>query len=189
MRKNSKTKEFVHMRLDDILDDVCGFLVVICAAFILNVFEDLDITLNDVHSIMHPKMQEINQYDEEILVTQNLKEARYSYGSTFGTTLPRLVLPRSGPRLFSFMPAHQGDDPLSPGPAAYMVKTTYKDALASLCWQVLGSSMLSRSILSARTFKIDADGSGKRQPSVPNIRNQFARISGIEQFFTPPKIS
>ncbi|XP_037883003.1 magnesium transporter NIPA2 [Glossina fuscipes] len=75
-------KEFVHMRLDDILGDVCGFLVVICAVFMLNAFKDLDITLNDVRSIMRPKMQKINQYDEEILVTQNLKEARYSYGSS-----------------------------------------------------------------------------------------------------------
>ncbi|KAL9914136.1 uncharacterized protein ACN2A1_001254 isoform 2-T11 [Glossina fuscipes fuscipes] len=46
---------------------------------------------------------------------------------SFGTTLPQLVLPRFGPRLSPFMPAHQGDDPLSPDPAAYMVKTTYKD--------------------------------------------------------------
>uniref|UniRef100_A0A1B0C657 Uncharacterized protein n=1 Tax=Glossina palpalis gambiensis TaxID=67801 RepID=A0A1B0C657_9MUSC len=125
---------------------------------------------------MRPKMQKINQYDEEILVTQNLKEARYSYGSTFGTTLPRLVLPRSGPRLSSFMPAHQGDDPLSPGPAAYMVKPTYKDVSA-------------RTALLTSSGVLNANGSGKRQPSVPNIRNQFARISGIEQFFTPPKIS
>uniref|UniRef100_A0A1A9WM35 Magnesium transporter NIPA2 n=1 Tax=Glossina brevipalpis TaxID=37001 RepID=A0A1A9WM35_9MUSC len=75
-------KEFIHMRFDDILGDICGFLIVICAVFMLNAFKDLDITLNDVRSIMRPKLQKINQYDEEILVTQNMKEVRYSYGSS-----------------------------------------------------------------------------------------------------------
>lgn len=31
--------------------------------------------------------------------------------------------------------------------------------------------------------------SGNRQPNVPNIRNQFARISATLQFFTPLKIN
>lgn len=74
-------KEFSHMRFDDILGDICGFLVVITAVFMLNAFKDLDITLNDVKGIMRPKMQKLSQYDEEILVAQPSKERRYSYGS------------------------------------------------------------------------------------------------------------
>uniref|UniRef100_A0A1A9UMZ3 Uncharacterized protein n=1 Tax=Glossina austeni TaxID=7395 RepID=A0A1A9UMZ3_GLOAU len=52
----------------------------------------------------------------------------------FGSTLPRLVLPLSGPCLSSFMRAHQGDGPLSPGPAAHVAKTTYKN----LYFNILG---------------------------------------------------
>ncbi|XP_036317817.1 magnesium transporter NIPA2-like, partial [Rhagoletis pomonella] len=45
-------KEFTHMRFEDILGDICGFFVVILAVFMLNAFKDLDITLNDVRSIV-----------------------------------------------------------------------------------------------------------------------------------------
>ncbi|CAD6999738.1 magnesium transporter NIPA2 [Ceratitis capitata] len=74
-------KEFTHMRFEDILGDICGFLVVILAVFILNAFKDMDITLNDVRSIMRPKMQRVSQYDEEVLVSNPAKDRRYSYGS------------------------------------------------------------------------------------------------------------
>ncbi|KAH8308461.1 hypothetical protein KR059_012999, partial [Drosophila kikkawai] len=74
-------KEFTHMRFDDILGDVCGFLVVITAVFLLNAFRDIDITLNDVRGLMRPKMQRVSQFDEEVLVTSNTKERRLSYGS------------------------------------------------------------------------------------------------------------
>lgn len=73
-------REFTHMRFEDILGDVCGFFVVILAVFILNAFKDMDVSLNDVRSIMRPKMQRVSQYDEEVLVA-NPKERRYSYGS------------------------------------------------------------------------------------------------------------
>lgn len=74
-------KEFNHMRFEDILGDICGFLVVISAVFMLNAFKDLDISLNDVRGIMRPKMQKLNQYDDEVLVADNSKERRFSYGS------------------------------------------------------------------------------------------------------------
>lgn len=74
-------KEFTHMRFDDILGDICGFLVVISAVFMLNAFKDLDISLNDVRGIMRPKVQKLSQYDEEVLVADNSKERRFSYGS------------------------------------------------------------------------------------------------------------
>ncbi|XP_073826077.1 magnesium transporter spict [Musca autumnalis] len=75
-------KEFTHMRFEDILGDICGFLVVISAVFMLNAFKDMDISLNDVRGIMRPKMQKLNQYDDEIMVDQpTLKDRRYTYGS------------------------------------------------------------------------------------------------------------
>ena len=74
-------KEFNHMRFEDILGDICGFLIVISAVFMLNAFKDVDITLNDVRGIMRPKMQKLSQYDEEILVSNNSRERRSSYGS------------------------------------------------------------------------------------------------------------
>eukprot|EP00099_Drosophila_melanogaster_P018492 NP_609586.1 spichthyin, isoform A [Drosophila melanogaster] len=75
-------KEFTHMRFDDILGDVCGFLIVITAVFLLNAFRDIDISLNDVRGLMRPKMQRVSQFDEEVLVTSNTKERRLSYGSS-----------------------------------------------------------------------------------------------------------
>ncbi|XP_067626140.1 magnesium transporter NIPA2 [Eurosta solidaginis] len=75
-------KEFVHMRFEDILGDICGFFVVILAVFMLNAFKDLDITLNDVRNIMRPKLHRVTQYDEEVLVTDPNKDRRYTYGSS-----------------------------------------------------------------------------------------------------------
>uniref|UniRef100_A0A1A9ZD62 Uncharacterized protein n=1 Tax=Glossina pallidipes TaxID=7398 RepID=A0A1A9ZD62_GLOPL len=49
----------------------------------------------------------------------------------FGTTLPRLVLPVSGPCLSSFVRAHQGNGSLSPGPAAYFPSLVGFSAFAS----------------------------------------------------------
>lgn len=74
-------KEFTHMKFEDILGDICGFLVVITAVFMLNAFKDLDISLNDVRSLMRPKMQKITPFEEEVLVTQNFRTRKCSYGS------------------------------------------------------------------------------------------------------------
>uniref|UniRef100_T1PGV5 Magnesium transporter NIPA n=1 Tax=Musca domestica TaxID=7370 RepID=T1PGV5_MUSDO len=75
-------KEFTHMRFEDILGDICGFLVVISAVFMLNAFKDMDVSLNDVRGIMRPKMQKLNQYDDEVMVEEpTLKDRRYTYGS------------------------------------------------------------------------------------------------------------
>lgn len=72
-------REFTHMKFEDTLGDICGFLVVVSAVFMLNAFKDLDISLNDVRGIMRPKIHKVAQYDDEILVTRT--ERRYSYGS------------------------------------------------------------------------------------------------------------
>ncbi|KAL7741462.1 hypothetical protein ACLKA6_000784 [Drosophila palustris] len=75
-------KEWNHMKFENILGDICGFLTVITAVFMLNAFKDVDITFSDVRGLMRPKMQRVSEYDEEVLVSSNLKERRYSYGSS-----------------------------------------------------------------------------------------------------------
>ncbi|XP_037894509.1 uncharacterized protein LOC119640495 [Glossina fuscipes] len=103
----------------------------------------------------------------------------------FGTTLPRLVLPRSGPCLSSFMRAHQGDDPLSPGPAAYMVKTTYKD-----CPSLLGFSAFAGTRLLPQ--RINKYGHGfldevpKPFKKAPKPFNVGAKRMHYSTFLTPP---
>lgn len=72
-------REFNNMKFEDILGDICGFLVVITAVFMLNAFKDVDISLNDVRGIMRPKIHKVPQHDDEILVTRQGR--RYSYGS------------------------------------------------------------------------------------------------------------
>lgn len=74
-------KEFLHMSFEDILGDSCGFLVVISAVFILNAFKDIDISMNDLRKVMRPRVQKVQLYDEEILVTQKPNETRFSYGT------------------------------------------------------------------------------------------------------------
>lgn len=74
-------KEFMHMSFEDILGDSCGFLVVISAVFILNAFKDIDISMNDLRKVMRPRVQKVQLYDEEILVTQRANETRFSYGT------------------------------------------------------------------------------------------------------------
>ncbi|XP_030383421.1 magnesium transporter NIPA2 [Scaptodrosophila lebanonensis] len=75
-------KEFTHMRFEDILGDVCGFLIVITAVFMLNAFKDLEFNMNDIRGLMRPKMQRLSQFDDEVLVSSNSKKHRNSYGSS-----------------------------------------------------------------------------------------------------------
>lgn len=48
-------KEWQHLGADDILGNICGFLVVIIAIFLLNAFRDMDVSMSDVRSILRPK--------------------------------------------------------------------------------------------------------------------------------------
>lgn len=48
-------KEFGKMDASDILGDICGFLVVICAVVLLNAFKDMDVSMDDVKSQMRPR--------------------------------------------------------------------------------------------------------------------------------------
>ncbi|KAG5674704.1 hypothetical protein PVAND_004656 [Polypedilum vanderplanki] len=48
-------KEWKNMDASNIVGDICGFLVVICAVFLLNGFKDMDVSMDDVRSQMRPR--------------------------------------------------------------------------------------------------------------------------------------
>jgi multidrug transporter EmrE-like cation transporter len=48
-------REWQHLRWEDILGNVCGFLTVILAIVLLNAFKDMDISMLDVRGLMRPK--------------------------------------------------------------------------------------------------------------------------------------
>lgn len=41
-------QEFDQMSVDNIIGDLCGFLVIVCGIFLLNVFKDMDISLKNI---------------------------------------------------------------------------------------------------------------------------------------------
>lgn len=48
-------KEWKSMDASNIVGDICGFLVVICAVILLNAFRDMDVSMDDVTSQMRPR--------------------------------------------------------------------------------------------------------------------------------------
>lgn len=52
-------KEWMTLSLQDILGNICGFLTVIIAIFLLHAFKDVDVSLSDVRSIMNPKHEKL----------------------------------------------------------------------------------------------------------------------------------
>lgn len=82
-------KEFQHMSAENILGDVCGFLVVIVAVMLLNMFKDIEISLDDIRGSMRPKRELIMQRDnlDDVLMVQHGGKIngetfqRNSYGS------------------------------------------------------------------------------------------------------------
>lgn len=50
-------KEWKHMGVEDIVGDLCGFCIVIVAVVLLNGFQNMDVSLDDVRSIMRPKRE------------------------------------------------------------------------------------------------------------------------------------
>lgn len=78
-------KEFRHMSAENILGDVCGFLIVIVAVFMLNAFKDVDISLNDMRGIVRPKHERLPQFDDDVIMRGSDKEPsmgrKYSYGT------------------------------------------------------------------------------------------------------------
>lgn len=53
-------QEWKHMSAEDVVGDICGFFIVIVAVILLNAFQNLDISLNDVRSIMRPKRDQLH---------------------------------------------------------------------------------------------------------------------------------
>lgn len=76
------------MKIEDIIGDLCGFLVVIVAVILLNAFRDIDVSMEDVRGIMKPKRRNgsirnsnTNLHFEESLITrQDSKEYKNNYG-------------------------------------------------------------------------------------------------------------
>lgn len=75
------------MKPEDVVGDVCGFFVVICAVILLNAFKDMDVTVDDFRGIMRPKRHQIENRNsdanafEDILVRHNNRDVR-AYGTT-----------------------------------------------------------------------------------------------------------
>lgn len=84
-------KEWRHMGIEDIVGDLCGFAIVIVAVVLLNGFQNMDVSLDDVRLIMRPKRELKTQSSltsnkepadyplENVLVRQN---GSNSYGTT-----------------------------------------------------------------------------------------------------------
>jgi hypothetical protein len=79
---------------EDVLGNICGFLTVIIAIFMLNAFRDVDVSLSDVRGILRPKAQNTGGYrnqsnkynplpvDEEGLMSQDEQVVYSSTGTT-----------------------------------------------------------------------------------------------------------
>lgn len=73
------------MKAEDVVGDLCGFFVVICAVILLNAFKDMDVSMDDVRGIMRPKRELLgdrNGNDFAVtLVRQNSRDPK-AYGTT-----------------------------------------------------------------------------------------------------------
>jgi magnesium transporter len=65
-------KEWKSMDASNIVGDICGFLVVICAVVLLNAFKDMDVSLDDVRSQMKPRRRLVS-----------VAGSRHSHAGTF----------------------------------------------------------------------------------------------------------
>lgn len=82
-------KEFQHMTVENVLGDVCGFLVVIVAVMLLNMFKDVEVSLDDIRGSMRPKRELVAQRDfsDDIIMVHTTSSSsserlqRNSYGS------------------------------------------------------------------------------------------------------------
>lgn len=79
-------KEFQHMTAANVIGDICGFLVVIVAVMLLNMFKDIEISLDDIRGTMRPKRELIAQRDnsDDVLTVHTTNGDRFqrnTYGS------------------------------------------------------------------------------------------------------------
>lgn len=74
------------MKAEDVVGDLCGFFVVICAVVLLNAFKDMDVSIDDFRGAMRPKRHQIenrmnaNNAFEDILVRHNSRDVK-AYGT------------------------------------------------------------------------------------------------------------
>lgn len=75
------------MSAEDVIGDICGFFIVIVAVILLNAFQNMDISLNDIRTIMRPRRVMLNGIGDgtytldNVQVRQNSKEIKNSYGT------------------------------------------------------------------------------------------------------------
>lgn len=83
-------KEWRHMEAEDIVGDICGFCIVIVAVVLLNAFQKMDISIDDVRTIMRPKREQVIAGNDSkgsdfsldnVLVRHNSKEYKNGYGT------------------------------------------------------------------------------------------------------------
>lgn len=82
-------KEWKHMSVEDVIGDICGFFIVIVAVILLNAFQNMDISLNDIRTIMRPRREMANRTGngnvtytlDNVLVRQNSKDFKNGYGT------------------------------------------------------------------------------------------------------------
>lgn len=80
------------MSVEDVIGDICGFFIVIVAVILLNAFQNMDISLNDIRTIMRPRREMLNGIGDgtytldNVLVRQNSKEIKNGYGTNSDVT-------------------------------------------------------------------------------------------------------
>lgn len=75
------------MSAEDVIGDICGFFIVIVAVILLNAFQNMDVSLNDIRTIMRPRRAMLNGMGDRtysldnVQVRQNSKDVKNSYGT------------------------------------------------------------------------------------------------------------
>lgn len=78
------------MKIEDIIGDICGFLVVIVAVILLNAFKEVDISFDDVRGIMKPKRRSGSirssnanlHFEESLIQRHDSKDYKNNYGTS-----------------------------------------------------------------------------------------------------------
>lgn len=83
-------KEWKAMKVEAVLGNICGFLTVICAIFLLHAFKDCDISLSNLQS-MHKKERPVDAYEDfPHSTTRLLHNHSRESSTTVDLTLPVL---------------------------------------------------------------------------------------------------
>lgn len=80
-------KEWKKMDASNIVGDICGFLVVICAVVLLNAFKDMDVSMDDVRSQMRPRRRFVSVSGRNSHVGNvNFEEGSLMQRGNYGTS-------------------------------------------------------------------------------------------------------